>query len=371
MASWPPSGAPIAQGEPGSPGAGLQGVVPPLAERGADRVYGRQVDDVEPHVGDRLKPARGGAQRSRDRLPAAHRVELHALGAREELVPGAVQGAQPLDEHRHPPGPGHEVPQRVLREDRGDLAAAAPPPAGPTAAGCGRGAVRTGERVAQSARAAAGRGGARRLPDRPRGPLEQQRPLGQHELDVLAARDLDARVVVPVRDRIGPRLDVEVPGALAGTVDVRAVAVRSRRELPHPAPAGRVLARRISQHHGGAEHAVALSDDGRADLEGLAGDRLGRPAPALHHGLDIEDGDASDHAVKVPPPGVDPPDDPPSYERAPPPHCPARETRWGDGLRPCDCCQEASRNPLRLGCAPTRISALHPGVIGNPYDDCP
>jgi hypothetical protein len=45
---------------------------------------------------------------------------------------------------------------------------------------------------------------------------------------------------------------------------------------------------------------VPLYDDGRADLKGLANDRLGGPTPALHHGLDIEDGDASDHAVTVP-----------------------------------------------------------------------
>src|SRR6202035_4091033 len=64
-----------------------------------------------------------------------------------------------------------------------------------------------------------GAGGARRLPDRPRGPLEKQRPPGQHKLDVLAAGNLDPRVMVPVRDGVGPRLDVEVPRALAGDGD--------------------------------------------------------------------------------------------------------------------------------------------------------
>jgi hypothetical protein len=45
---------------------------------------------------------------------------------------------------------------------------------------------------------------------------------------------------------------------------------------------------------------VALADDSRADLESLARDGLGLPAPALDYGLDVEDGDASDHAVTVP-----------------------------------------------------------------------
>ncbi len=84
-----------------------------------------------------------------------------------------------------------------------------------------------------------------------------------------------------------------------GDGHVRPVPVRAGRELPHPDQRA-VLARRISQHHGGAEHAVPFPDDGRADLEGLAGDRLSGAAPALHYGLDIEDGDASDHAVTVP-----------------------------------------------------------------------
>jgi hypothetical protein len=45
---------------------------------------------------------------------------------------------------------------------------------------------------------------------------------------------------------------------------------------------------------------VPLHEDGRTDLKRLAGDRLGGAATALHDGLDIEDGDASDHAAKVP-----------------------------------------------------------------------
>ena len=283
-------------------GARLKGVVPPLAEGRADGVDRRQVDDVEAHLRDRLKTARRGVQRPGDRLPAAHRVELHTFRAREELVPGPVEGALPLDEDWHPPGPGHVVPERVLREDRRDPRCprrlepvpGRQAPVTEPAAECGEVAAR---------RRGAGR--ARRLLDRPRRALEEQRAFGQHQFDVLAARDLDARVVIPVRDRIRPGLNVVLPGAFARHGHVRSVAVRARLELPHPDQrAG--FACRISEHHAGTERAVPLYEDGRADLEGLAGDRLSWAAPALHHGLDIEDGDASDHAVKVPSPARSP-----------------------------------------------------------------
>ena len=41
---------------------------------------------------------------------------------------------------------------------------------------------------------------------------------------------------------------------------------------------------------------MAFSDDSGADLESLADDRLGWATPALHRGLDVQDGDTSDHA---------------------------------------------------------------------------
>ena len=45
---------------------------------------------------------------------------------------------------------------------------------------------------------------------------------------------------------------------------------------------------------------MAFYDYSGADLESLADDRLGRATPALHRGLDVENGDTSDHAVTVP-----------------------------------------------------------------------
>ena len=74
MASWPPSAPPIAHGLPGSSGAGRQRVVAALAVGDADRMDGRQVDDVEAHLGDvaealrrdrRSRPRSAGTARTR------------------------------------------------------------------------------------------------------------------------------------------------------------------------------------------------------------------------------------------------------------------------------------------------------------------
>ena len=83
IASCPPSGPPIAQGLPGSPGAATQRVVAALAVRRPDRVDRRQVDDVEAELGE-LR------QHLLDALEPSPR-------AREELVPGAEPRPQALD----------------------------------------------------------------------------------------------------------------------------------------------------------------------------------------------------------------------------------------------------------------------------------
>src|SRR5215471_14504981 len=111
MASCPPSAEPIAQGEPGSPGLASRVLLRPL----------RKVVHVEPHAGDRVQPARRGAQRSGLRLSATHRVELRALRTREELIPGSEQGTLPLHKDRQPRGPGNQVAERVPVEDARDL----------------------------------------------------------------------------------------------------------------------------------------------------------------------------------------------------------------------------------------------------------
>jgi hypothetical protein len=190
------------------------------------------------------------------------------------------------------PGPGAGTPRGWPR-----FAPFARPPAGPRAAGSGRLSFRAS--ALRSVRAAAGRAAPGGCLIARAARSNSSAPSVSMSSTSWPRGNLDARVVVPVRDRIGPRLDVKVPGALAGHGHVRPVAVRARRELAH-ANQRAGLARRISEHHAGAERAVSLSDDSRADLEGLAGDGLGGAAPALHHGLDIENGDASDHAVTVP-----------------------------------------------------------------------
>ena len=121
MASWPPSGEPMAHGDPGSPGCGVEGVVAALAVRGPDRVDRRQVHHVEAHLGHRVQPVRGGPEGAGHRLAAAHRVDLDPFRAGEELVPGPVQGPLPVHHQRHPPGPGHQLAQRVGGQHPDDL----------------------------------------------------------------------------------------------------------------------------------------------------------------------------------------------------------------------------------------------------------
>ncbi len=95
-------------------GAGGEGVVGALAEGRADGVDRGEVDDVEAHRRDRLQPARGGAEGAVGLLGGA-------LGTREELVPGAVQGAFPLHQQGQRIAGGHQLPQRVPGQHRPHL----------------------------------------------------------------------------------------------------------------------------------------------------------------------------------------------------------------------------------------------------------
>src|SRR5262249_28842967 len=108
------------------------------------------------------------------------------------------------------------------------------------------------------------------------------------------ARDLDAGVVAPVRDRVSPRLHLEPPPAFAAGRDLGRITVGAGRYLGHagerepPAIGG-------AQDHTRAEHLVAFPEDGRADLKSLTSHRFGRPSPTVQDGLHIQDGYASDH----------------------------------------------------------------------------
>ena len=276
-----------------------QRVVPALAERGADGMHRRQVHHVEAHGGDRVEPLGRGAQRARDRRPVAHWVNLDPFGAREELVPRAVQRPLPVHLDGHRPGPGDQLAHRPAGQDGGDLRILGRREPVP------RGQPAVAQPYDQRAQRGAGRGRAARpwgLRDAPRGTLEQQRALGQHQLHVLASRNLDGRVMVPAGDRVGPGLHVEAPQTLGGHGHVRAPAVGARRQLAHVHQRSR-LAPRISKHDAGIDDAVPFAENRGADLEGLAIDGLCRAAAALDRGLDIKDRDSSNHPSYATEPG--------------------------------------------------------------------
>ena len=185
------------------PGLGLLGVVPALAVRHADRVDRRQVDDVEPELGELRQHLRNAGE-------AAER-------AREELVPRAEAGQRAVD-----------VDLERLRLDLGEA----------VAGGCGE-----------------------PLLDRQLLAAEQDRALGELAGQVgLAARHLPAQLVLPGRDPIGPGDHGERPEP--GLVDREraaeaVVAERDERLLARPPGAG-------TRHPDrGAERVVAVLEDGR------------------------------------------------------------------------------------------------------------
>ena len=188
--------------------------------------------------------------------------------------------------------------------------APAPGAAGPRGAGDRGGGARlggaagSGHEDGNGAGGRAGLGGAdppgRAVPPHcPGRPLEQQRPLGQHEFGLQAERHLDRGVMPPVRDGISPRLHLEIPEPFGGDGHVRAVAVGAGRELAHVGQRGS-LAIGPAQHHAGGEHLVPFPDHGGTDREGFSGYCLSRAAPAVQDGLDVQDGNASYHPLKLP-----------------------------------------------------------------------
>ena len=112
MVSWPPSSAPMAHGEPGSPGPGAQRVVGPLAELAADRVDRRQVDHVEAHGRGRLEALVRGVEGAGD-PGLVLLVPLRTLGPGEELVPGGEQRRPPVDVDRVVRGGGDQLARSV------------------------------------------------------------------------------------------------------------------------------------------------------------------------------------------------------------------------------------------------------------------
>jgi hypothetical protein len=257
-------------------GAGGEGVVGALAEGRADGVDGRQVDDVEAHVGDRLQPARGGAE-------GAVGAFGGALGAGEEFVPGAVQRPLPLHQQRQWLGGGHQVPQRVSGQHLLDLR------------GRRRGvALLDRQRVVEQRARCRPQHRAGLAPRRPAGrPLVQLSALLQDQARVDAGGNLDRGVPPPGGDRVAPGLHRVRPAALRVRRHLRAPAVRARRQLTH-ADRRAAAAFGVLQDDVRGDRVVPLAEDGGGDQESLTHDRFRRAPAALHARTDVAHRDASD-----------------------------------------------------------------------------
>ena len=271
-----------AVGGAGVAGTRRQGVVAALAVGQADGGDGREVEDVEAHGRDAVQALGGGAQRPR--VPGAVLADPRAQRAREDLVPGADQGALAVHLEGVLGGGGDVVAQRQ--------------------------AVQGGlDRVRQAGRQAVvhGVGGVAHDPHGVveglnallvtaldgRCPVQDAGALLKHELDVDPGRHLDTGVVAPGGVRVRPALDAEAP--VPGGVGRQGclVAVQPRGDVVH-AGARAVAAVGAHQDRGGSVAVVPLAEDGGADRDDLPDDRLGRPAPVLDDGEDLGDRDPAD-----------------------------------------------------------------------------
>jgi hypothetical protein len=163
-------------------GVGGEGVVATLAKRLADGMDGRQVDDVEAHLGDGGQPL--------------HRSFEPAFRAGEQLVPRAGARPMPIDPQRMRALDGEVGAIGYACQQEGDvLVEAGVEPDGARAvlgAQPGRGG---GEAVAGLGRSVGGQS------------FDEEGALLQLGLDVVAGRHLDLDVVAPRGEAIGPRLD--------------------------------------------------------------------------------------------------------------------------------------------------------------------
>jgi hypothetical protein len=267
----------------GIAGTRIEGVVRPLAVDAADRVHRRQVDHVEAHRSHGGQPLGSRAQRA-----GYHRallVDARALGAREELVPGADQRPLTVCEDRVRRTRAQQVPQWVGEKDRVHLRrGAGPQPHLDRKAGVLQQLDGVAEHLSAAPRAGwQGRCSA----------TQQGGALDQHELHVDACGDLDLGVVLPGRHRVAPRLHAEAPGALAVGGHLRDVPVRGSGGAH--ADRRTVAALRVGEDHLGAQGVVALAEDGGENGERLADGGLGGERAALDHRVDVHDRNACCH----------------------------------------------------------------------------
>jgi hypothetical protein len=194
-----------------------------------------------------------------------------ALGAGEELVPGAEQG----------PFPFHQQGQRLRRRDRFTQGVTGQDlvhlrrqrrrqPGGRGPGGVPQ-RVHGGEEGAPPAPA---------LRDAVGGAFVETRALLQDEFGVHAGRDFDAGMMAPGGDRVAPALHGVGPDALARHGDRGAPTVGAGGEFAHRGPVGRAAVR-VLEYDVGGDRVVALPDDDGRDLEGLAHDGLRRAAAVV------------------------------------------------------------------------------------------
>ncbi|MQY36323.1 hypothetical protein SRB17_43220 [Streptomyces sp. RB17] len=206
-----------------------------------------------------------------------------ALGAWEELVPGAVQGAFALDQQRHGVGGGDQLPQRIAVQQRVHLGRQG----GLQALVHGQGVV------AESLRGGEDKGSLRALRHSGGRTLVELGTLLQHQPDVDPGRHLDRGGVPPGRQRMAPGLHPEGPAARRVRSDVRTPQVTAGGQLPHRRPRA-TAALGIAQDHIGTHGIVPFTEHGGGDLEGLPGHRLRRAPAALHGRPDVTDRYAAD-----------------------------------------------------------------------------
>ena len=301
MASWPPSAAPIAHGEPGSPGPAMSVLLAPL--RATSCRSGAPAAGTRRRTPCRRR--RPGAWPRSAACPAlaacGGRVDLRAFRAREELVPGAVQRALPVHHQPLVGRSGQQVAQRELAQDLGDVRRGGRrQPVQRRDHVIGQHLGQLGQRGPGHLRRLdlRGRGGAGHARARGRA-AEQQHALGEHQVHVLADRHLDRSVVEPAGDRVAPRLHAEVPQPSRS-----GATVAPYRSVPSASSRISTGGRARPCGSRSTTPAPSISCPSRntvaRDLEFLAGHGLGGIAPAVHDGLDVQDGDSADHVRKLP-----------------------------------------------------------------------
>ncbi len=242
---------------------GVQGVVRALAERRADRVDRREVEDVEAHLGHGGQAFHRAAEGPDWGPRRAQRVErARPRSGGNELVPGAEEGAAARCTTR-----GYRAVAvtcsrsgcRSIREWTSGAFAASRP------------RHRRDRDLPQRARHR--RSAAERLPaGTTSAARSNSRAPSSHMSSTSWPRGiLMAASCHQVRERVAPGLHAEVPGAELRCRDLRGVPGGAGDRLVH----GRQRARTalgVAHDDSGTEHLVPLAEHGRGDLEVLIRD---------------------------------------------------------------------------------------------------